>query len=51
MRRTGCGTLDASKSQWVHASDIGAVHLRDAPHILLPRLQLVFLQPPAHRFA
>jgi hypothetical protein len=25
--------------------------LRDAPHILLPRLQLVFLEPPAYGFA
>jgi hypothetical protein len=34
-----------------HPGDKLAVDLRDAPHILAPGLELVFLQAPAHGFA
>jgi len=32
----------------LHAGDELAVHLRNAPHVLAPRLEVVFGQPPAH---
>src|SRR5690348_15687898 len=35
----------------LHAGDIGAIHLRDAPHVLTPGLQLILCQAPAHRLA
>src|SRR5262245_38036520 len=35
----------------LHAGDILAVDLRNAPHVLAPRLEVVFGQPPAHGLA
>ena len=35
----------------LHAGDILAVHLRDAPHVLAPRLEVVLGQAPAHGLA
>src|SRR5580658_873019 len=32
----------------LHAGDVLAVDLRNAPHVLAPRLEVVFGQPPAH---
>ena len=34
-----------------HAGDVFAIDLWNAPHILAPRLEAVFGQPPAHRLA
>jgi hypothetical protein len=33
----------------LHAGDIGAIDLRDTPHVLAPVLQMVLGQAPAHR--
>ena len=35
----------------LHAGDVLAVDLRNAPHVLAPRLEVVFGQPPAHGLA
>ena len=35
----------------LHAGDIFSINLWNAPHILAPRLELVFSQPPAHGIA
>ena len=35
----------------LHAGDVGAVNLRNAPHVLAPRLEVVFGQTPPHRLA
>ena len=35
----------------LHAGDVFAVDLRNAPHVLAPRLELVFRQAPPHRLA
>src|ERR1700675_4012746 len=35
----------------LHAGDILAIHLRDAPHVLAPRLEVVLGQAPAHGLA
>jgi hypothetical protein len=34
-----------------HAGDIGAVNLRNAPHLLAPRLEMVLGQAPTHGLA
>ena len=35
----------------LHAGDVAAVNLRNAPHVLAPRLEMVLGQAPAHRLA
>src|SRR5689334_20695480 len=35
----------------LHAGDIGAIYLRNAPHVLTPGLQLILCQASAHRLA
>jgi hypothetical protein len=34
----------------LHPRDIGAIDLRNAPHVPLPRLQIVLGEAPSHRF-
>jgi len=35
----------------LHAGDVGAVNLRNAPHVLAPRLEVVLGQAPPYRLA
>ena len=35
----------------LHAGDVGAIHLRNAPHVLAPWLEVVLSQTPTHRLA
>ena len=47
MFRIGCFGVEIEHI--LHSCDVGAVHLRNAPHIALPRFQIVLGQMPAHR--
>ena len=35
----------------LHVGNVGAVDLRDAPHVLAPRLEMVLGEAPTHRLA
>ena len=35
----------------LHVGNVGAVNLRDAPHVLAPRLEMVLGEAPTHRLA
>ena len=50
-RPVGIGRLGIEVEHVFHAGDVFAVELGNAPHILAPRLEAVFGQPPAHRLA
>src|ERR1700716_2756756 len=45
--RFGSGAC-SYRSSILHASDVLAVDMRNAPHVLAPRLEVVFGQPTAH---
>ena len=45
------GQLGVEIEHVLHPGHIGAIHLRNAPHVLAPGLDIVLLQSPAHRFA
>ena len=50
-RPLGIGRLGIEIKHVLHAGDIGAIDLGDAPHVLPPRLQIVLRQAAAHRLA
>src|SRR5258708_27540969 len=43
------GSLGVEVEHVLHPGDVFAIHLRNAPHVLAPRLEVVFGQPAAHR--
>jgi hypothetical protein len=45
------GGLGVEVENIFHAGDVGTVDLRNAPHVLAPRLEMVLGQAPAHRLA
>src|SRR5437899_3330459 len=45
------GRLRIEVEHILHAGDVFAIDLRNAPHVLAPRLEVVFDQTPAHRLA
>src|SRR6266705_2970803 len=45
------GRLRIEVEHILHAGDVFAIDLRNAPHVLAPRLEVVFGQTPAHRLA
>ena len=45
------GSLGVEVEHVLHPGDVFAIHLRNAPHVLAPRLEVVFGQPAAHRLA
>jgi hypothetical protein len=47
-RALGIGVFRVEIEHILHAGDVLAVDLRNAPHVLTPRLEVVFGQPPAH---
>jgi hypothetical protein len=50
-RPVGVGRFGIEIEHVLHAGDVFAVDLWNAPHILAPGLEAVFGQPPAHRLA
>jgi hypothetical protein len=50
-RAFGVGRLGVEVEHVLHAGDVVAIDLRDAPHVPAPRLQLVLGQAAAHRLA
>ncbi len=50
-RPLGIGRFGIEVEHILHAGDIFAIDLGNAPHVLAPRLEVVFGQPPAHRLA
>ena len=45
------GNLGVEVEHVLHPGDVFAIHLRNAPHVLAPRLEVVFGQSAAHRLA
>src|SRR5205814_10621701 len=50
-RPVGIGRPGIQVEYVLHAGDVFAIDFWNAPHILAPRLEAVFGQPPAHRLA
>ena len=48
-RALGIGLFGIEVEHILHAGDILAIDLRNAPHVLAPRLEVVLGQPPAYR--
>ena len=48
-RTPGIGLFGIKIEHFLHPGDISAVHLRNAPHLAEPGLQVVLGQPPAYR--
>src|SRR5215475_2747508 len=45
------GLLGIEVEHVLHAGDVIGIDLRNAPHVLAPRLEVIFGQTPAHRLA
>jgi hypothetical protein len=45
------GGLSVEIEHVLHAGDVGAIDLGDAPHVAAPRLEIVLRQAAAHRLA
>ena len=50
-RPLGVGGLGIEVEHVLHAGDIGAIDLGDAPHVAAPGLEIILGKPPAHRLA
>ena len=50
-RALSIGRLRIEVEHIFHTGDKFAIHLRNAPHVFAPRLEVVFGQPAAHGFA